>query len=181
MSVKSKNKPIGVFEENGLAGDGIGVGIEFFNGQLELLPVDEDIGIGRHDILLGEVVRQIVEDEEEALVRVGAHENVGFLEVARCQRVQRRFVEEGAIDDGHEGELEDAQRSRFVFDQLGRVVQTQAVERGRQVIAFFGTTNGLGQSQSSRDGLFFVDCGPRRRGRAALHDSLTEQVARERR
>ena len=99
--------PVRVLEDDGLAGDAVGERVQLLDRLEELLPVDV------HVLLLGEQVVQVVEDEEVAFLRVAAHHDVALFKVARRQRTFRRLVQEGAVHDRHERELEDAQRSHL--------------------------------------------------------------------
>ena len=92
----SRVQPVGVLKLYSFPLQGVRVHVQLGDGALEVLAVDEDV------LLLGEEVRHVVEDEEHALVLVGAHQDVRLLELLPLQGDSRLLVKEGPINDGGE-------------------------------------------------------------------------------
>lgn len=70
-----------------------------------------------------EDIGEVVDDEVEALVDVGADEDVGLLEALPLEGLHRRLREELAVEDGHEGTAHDAEDDPVPLGvhHLGRV------------------------------------------------------------
>ena len=92
----SRVQPVCVLKLYSFPLQGVRVHVQLGDGALEVLAVDEDV------LLLGEEVRHVVEDEEHALVLVGAHQDVRLLELLPLQGDSGLLVKEGSINDGGE-------------------------------------------------------------------------------
>ena len=89
-------QPVGVFELNRLSLQRVCINVQLRDRPLKVLPVYE------HVLLLGKQVGHVVEDEEHALVLVGAHQDVRLLELLPLQGDSGLLVKEGPINDGGE-------------------------------------------------------------------------------
>lgn len=104
-------QPVAVLVDDRVTANLIHIRIQFGDGVDEL--------IARHLHVLGAVdaeqLRQIVDDEVEALLGVGAHQDVGLLEGRRGERALGRLVKERAVDHRHEWELADTESAPFIL------------------------------------------------------------------
>lgn len=140
-------QPVAVLVDDRMTADLIDIRIQFGDGADELF--------ARHLHVLGAVdaeqLRQIVDDEVEALLGVGAHQDVGLLEGRRGERALGRLVEERAVDHRHKWELADTEGAPFILHQLLRVLRQQAVDRLAQIVAIVRTADRLGQPDAAHD------------------------------
>ena len=81
-----------------------------------------------------EDVGEVVDDEVEPLVDVGADEDVGLLEALPLEGLDGRLREELAVEDGHEGAAHDAEHDPVPLGvhHLGRVHVPQTIHHHRQ-------------------------------------------------
>ncbi|KYN22217.1 hypothetical protein ALC57_05388 [Trachymyrmex cornetzi] len=149
-------QPVAVLVDDGVTANLIYVGIQLGHGADEL--------IARHLHVLGAVnakqLRQIVDDEVEALLSVGAHEDVGLLEGRRGERTLGRLVEERAVNHRHERELADPEGAPFVLHQLLRILCQQTVDRLTQIVAIMRATHCFGQPDATHDRFVARDYRP---------------------
>lgn len=99
------------------------VEIELFNGPYKVVSVDKNC------LFIFEQFCQVIHDEEDTLVLVGTHHDVGLLEVFRFQRLLWGLIKERTINDGHERELGTAEHNAvpFTIDKLMGVFRAQAL------------------------------------------------------
>lgn len=140
-------QPVAVLVDDRVTTNLIHVGIQLGDGADEL--------IARHLHVLGAVdaeqLRQIVDDEVEALLGVGAHQDVGLLEGRRGERALGRLIKERAVDHRHEWELADAEGAPFILHQFFRVLRQQAVDHLAQIMTIVRTADRLGQPDAAHD------------------------------
>lgn len=165
-------QPVAVLIYDGVTANLIHVGIQLGDGTDELIARNLHV-LGAVD---AEQFGQVVDDEVEALLGVGAHQDVGLLERRRGERALGRLVEERAVDDRHEWELADPEGAPLVLHQLLRVLRQQAVDHLAQIVTIVWTADRLGQPDAAHDRFVARDYRPRRGRRARLHDRLVEQV-----
>ncbi|CAG2107198.1 unnamed protein product, partial [Medioppia subpectinata] len=66
------------------------------------------------------------------------------------QRHVWRLIEESAVNDGHEWELNDTKISRFIADQFPGIRSSQTLDHCVLILGVVRTANGLRESQSSQ-------------------------------
>ena len=149
-------QPVAVLVDDGVTANLIHVGIQLGYGADEL--------IARHLHVLGTInakqLRQIIDDEVEAFLSVGTHEDVGLLEGCRGERTLGRLVEERAVNHRHERELAYSEGAPLVLHQFLRILRQQAVDRLTQIVAIMRATHCFGQPDATHDRFVARDYRP---------------------